>query len=232
MDNVFVLQKWYTETTDGMLVKNLMERYSNWYLDKYIVEGDDYTLLPRETLIPVGNIPFVQKYLDHKMRPLEVPEELRSFLEREYFVCKGKDIPKKYLDREYFIKDADTLKKWNNALNPRDLCLEKETNYVVSERVFFDSEYRVFVHDRDILACQHYLGDPLVFPDAEKIKDVVRVYDGPQAYTLDIGIHDGKTDLIEIHPFACCGLYGFNSRQIIAMLKKGFDWYKEDKPTE
>jgi hypothetical protein len=66
----------------------------------------------------------------------------------------------------------------------------------------------------------------IIFPDADYIKQVVYAYNGPSAYTLDIGIHDNETDLMEVHPFVSCGLYGFYDRDIIPMLKEGFDWYQ------
>ena len=226
MDNVYLIQKEYAKTIDGIMVKSIMDKFEKWMLDRHVIEEEEYSLLSRERLIPVGNIPFVQSFLEKKMKPIEVPDELRRFLKREYFICKGQDVPKEYLNNKYFFKDADTLKKWNNALNPYDLNLNDNTNYVVSERVQFDSEYRVFVHEDEILGVQHYLGDVLLFPEAEYIRDVVYNYNGPAAYTLDIGIHNGETDLIEIHPFACCGLYGFYDRDIIPMLKKGFEWYQ------
>lgn len=228
MDNVFILQKEYIKSIDGFIIKSLMTEYVNWYLDKFIVEGDDYKLLKREKLIPVGNLIFVQQYLDKKMKPIEVPEELRKYLNREYHIIKGKDIPDEFKNENYFFKNADTLKKWNNALNPYDLTFDKETNYVVSKRVMFDSEYRVFVYNNEILGLKNYLGDILLFPDINYIKDIINNYRGPNAYTLDIGIHNGKTDLIEIHPFVSCGLYGFYDRNIIPMLKEGFSWYEYD----
>ena len=226
MDNVFILQKEYTKSIDGFIIKDIMANYANWYLDKFIIEGDNYSLLKREKLIPVGNLIFVQQYLDKKMKPIEVPEELRKYLNREYHIIKGKDIPNEFKNENYFFKDADTLKKWNNALNPYDLTFDKETNYVVSKRVIFDSEYRIFIYDNEILGLENYLGDILLFPDIDYIKDIINNYEGPNAYTLDIGIHDGKTDLIEIHPFVSCGLYGFYDKNIIPMLKEGFNWYE------
>lgn len=226
MDNVFLIQSEYAKTIDGICITSLMKNYASWFLDRHMTGDIPPILMDRETLVPVGNLVFVQKFLNKKMIPLEVPEQLRKYLEREYFICKGSDIPKECLNERFFFKDADTLKKWNNSLNPYDLSINPETNYVVSERVSFDSEYRIFVHEGEILAAQHYLGDALVFPDAKKIREIVHYYDGPKAYTLDIGIHNEKTDLIEIHPFVSCGLYGFYDKEIIPMLKDGFEWYQ------
>ena len=227
MDNVFLIQTEYSKTIDGRNIVSLMGRYANWYLDKFVI-GEEASLLPREKLIPVGNIFFVQSFLEKHMEPLEVPKPLRKYLEREYFICKGEDIPKEYLCTEYFFKDADNLKAWNNALNPHDLDIKPDTNYVVSRRVEFSSEYRVFVHEKEILAVRHYLGDPLAFPDPGKLREVVSIYEGPKAYTLDIGMHGGKTDILEIHPFASCGLYGFYDKEIIPMLKDGYEWYERE----
>ena len=51
MDNVFVLQKEYIKTIDGYIIKSIMSEYATWYLDKFIIEGDDYTPLKREKII-------------------------------------------------------------------------------------------------------------------------------------------------------------------------------------
>lgn len=160
------------------------------------------------------------------MKPIEVPEELRKYLNREYYILKGKDIPNEVKNENYFFKDADTLKKWNNSLNPYDLTLDDNTNYVVSKRINFDSEYRVFIYENEVVGIKNYLGNILIFPDVDYINTIINEYNGPAAYTLDIGIYNNKTDLIEIHPFVSCGLYGFSDKCIIPMLEKGFSWYK------
>lgn len=231
MDNVFVLQKDYIETIDGYAIKYIISNYAKLFLDEFIFEDDNYINLKKKSLIPVGTLDFVQSFLDSKMKPLEVPEILRDFLNREYHILKGKDITDRFKNGNYFFKDADTLKSWNNALNPYDMTLEDDTNYVVSRRVEFISEYRVFVYNDEIQSIQNYLGDVTVFPNINYIKEIVDSYSNisnkPHAYTLDIGIHNNNTDLIEIHPFVSCGLYGFYDKNIIPMLKEGFSWYKQ-----
>lgn len=40
----------------------------------------------------------------------------------------------------------------------------------------------------------------------------------PIAYTLDVGISDGKTVVIEVHDFFSCGFYGFSDHTIIPFM--------------
>ena len=49
--------------------------------------------------------------------------------------------------------------------------------------------------------------------------------DAPIAYTLDVGINDKGTFVIEVHDFFSCGLYGFADVGILpSMLNR---WFQE-----
>ena len=124
---------------------------------------------------------------------------------REYYIMKGSEIPKEKKTEEYFIKDADHLKRWNNLLNFDENEIEPNALYVVSKRVNFESEYRVFVCRGEIVAIQNYLGDPTILTKGED--------------------WNFTTHLIEIHPFAACGLYGFYDKCICDMLEDDIKWY-------
>lgn len=255
MDRIFMFQESYLKEDGGLDAKLLYEvvkKYCNVNLDKYIIVNEEqedlkklveYNSIGKYKYIPVGGIDFVKKWLEiicgnNNMKPLEVPKELRSVLHRRYDILKGSDISSSRLNGKYFIKNASELKVWNNLLYyGMDIkhFIDNDTLYVVSDWIEFKSEYRVFVMDDKVLGCQNYLGDPITFPDRDYIHRVIDNYkkiDRPEAYTLDIGVYedmDGNeyTDLIEIHPFVSCGLYGFQEKELLDMLEKGFKWYLE-----
>lgn len=239
MDKIFVIEKEYaTKNIDGIHLRYLLAKLSKYHLDKMMVMTiEEAHNITGEKVIPVGDIEFVQSFLPEKMLPLEVPACLRRFVARDYDIMKGCEIPNDIMENQgnYFFKDADTLKKWNSSLEIGDVgrFIESDTNYVVSRKVNFLSEYRVFVFEDEVQACQYYIGDPLLFPERKYIETLVSEYSNhkhPEAYTLDVGIFENKsgycTDIIEVHPFVACGLYGFSDRCIPEMLEAGYEWYK------
>lgn len=258
MDRRFVIQRSYAEATRDHSAQSYMTAFRLFcprYLDTFTLsDGDDNDFVPsgRESLVvPVGGIEFVRECLriqrdadvypqadavDVGMTPIEVPDALMPYVGRRYLRMRGCDISSEMLDgRRWFLKDAETLKRWNSALydfGGLGHMIDADTEYVVSERVIFLSEWRVFVHRDEVIACQNYLGDPLSFPDSQTIRDMVAAYASvshPSAYTLDIGLVSGETGSqtvpIEVHPFVSCGLYGMFDMAIPDMLAAGYEWY-------
>lgn len=80
--------------------------------------------------------------------------------------------------------------------------IETDTNYSVSIIVKFKSEYRVFTHNGEVKAIQNYLGDVIV--DYAEI--LSKYMPELKSYTLDIGVRDGLTCVIEVHNFISCGI--------------------------
>lgn len=214
-------------------------------------------------IVPIGDLRFVSSWLalmpnatDPSMTPLEIPPSLRKFACRKWRLCKGKDIPADEMDASrYFVKDADTLKKWNSLLYDGEISgfIELDTTYAISEKVNFLSEWRVFVNDGRIVGAENYLGDPILFPSRETIYDIVRTlensHEAPGAYTLDVGVMSAYRNCenngiipdtqgyvtvpIEVHPFVACGLYGFSDpRELPDMLARGYNWYFRDAPDD
>ena len=68
-----------------------------------------------------------------------------------------------------------------------------------------------------------------LFPDVRRIKDMINTYtlynQSPIAYTLDIGINDKGTFIIEIHDFFSCGLYGFANHSKLPFMF--YRWFHE-----
>lgn len=199
--------------------------------------------------VPLGDLNFVRDFLhnveqlghdvaDANLTPLEVPPAIQKYINREYVFLRGKDIPEIMLNsQKYFIKDASHLKKWNSLIYDGDITgfIEPETMYVLTEKVIFLSEWRVFVHRGEIEGTYNYLGDPAIFPDTETLYDMISELSeshSPKSYTLDVGIvsYDGKrkTEPIEVHPFVACGLYGFSDLCLPRMLEDGYKWYLQE----
>ena len=192
--------------------------------------------------IPVGDIPFVAGWLwkncGKKMEPIEVPECLRKpeYLKRKYYFTDKRNLP--FQSRQkYFVKNISELKVFNSALYDGAIPgwnTLPEGKYLVSEWINILSEFRIFVLRDRVISIQPYLGMPLMFPNANKIRKMIREYSDdpkrPGAYTMDIAVSKDRDDvvqtvLLEVHPFVSCGLYGCCNSRLPDMLEEGIRYY-------
>lgn len=188
--------------------------------------------------VPVGTIEFVHEFMRLLFgeksipKPLNIPDILLDykFTSRNVFNVKKSDLETVFsmLQNNVFIKSNDVIKSPENgyykAFNSSDF---KDENYMVSEVVDIDSEYRCFVYKNELVGLQNYSGDFTIFPNVELINDAIEKFkdEAPVAYTLDIGCSGGKTFIIELHNFYSCGLYGFSDyNRYPLMLNR---WFKE-----
>lgn len=207
-----------------------------------------------KVIIPIGNIPFVEKWLQlnkgiTKENPLEVPKYLRlpELLNREYNIVKAKDLPR---TGKWFIKDADTLKAWAYAGDMETFELDKalqekknefdfslkinpETNCVLSEYLDILSEYRVYVVDNTIVDISYYNGNPLVFPDVKVINqanNLIRLNEKwLKSYTIDVMVTSRGTSIIEVHNFTSVGLYStLWNDDLLYAYRQGIDYLLND----
>lgn len=198
--------------------------------------------------VPVGTIEFVYAFIDKfikengssLIKPLNVPDALIPFANGFVdFVnitsLNRQDIVSKYRDNEIVhIKSATKIKDLHNkSYYLYEILDEKKIpNGVYQIRKYIDdiqSEWRIFVYKDEIKGVQNYSGDPILFPDQNKIFEMLDNYknlygDAPVAFTLDVGV-DGmcNTFVIECHEFYSCGLYGFADYSVYAhMLYRSF----------
>ena len=133
------------------------------------------------------------------------------------------------------MKSLDTIKssfngpKYVNSGTISDRYESKDFRHCqVSEIIDIVSEWRVFVFNGEIQHIGNYSGDCMAFPDADIIKEIVRVYgdEAPKAWTLDVAVTtEGDTVVLECHRFFSCGLYGFSDyRRIPKMYSQC--WYQ------
>lgn len=173
--------------------------------------------------IPVGSVEFVSAYLQifypqatAALTPMNVPAPLFPFTGRKIANVsspEGMDVFRNC--GRVFIKSLSTIKYHGNGIVDAG---EDCTGYQVSELIDIVSEWRVFVFRGRIQHAANYAGDCLLFPDSERIREMVLALgdDAPAAWTLDVGVTaGGETVVIECHRFFSCGLYGFNDHAAI-----------------
>jgi hypothetical protein len=197
--------------------------YHNWYQNEkvYDVILSDHIDIPN--VYPIGSLEFVFSYLEKHFKinkaqiaPLNVPEQLRleEFLKREYQVLDKKDV---VINQSKFVKSATQYKSFMDVVSHVNQI--PEGVFCVSEVVEIQSEWRAFVFKNELVGLQHYLGDFCAFPNVATINTMIAAYtDCPPAYTLDVGINQKGTFVIEIHPFVSCGLYGFQNNQLLPVM--------------
>ena len=172
--------------------------------------------------IPVGSVEFVQEYLKQNcnltVKPYNIPRDLSGyeFTGRHVFEGTEKDVP----SYPWFAKNTDIIKS-PYVIDKKNL---KPGNYQFSNYIEFTSEWRAFVWRNDLVGLQNYSGDFTMMPDVDKIHAMIRAFNGPCAYTLDIGLCGGDTLVVEVHAFFSCGLYGF-SDPLLPMMLSG--WFNE-----
>jgi len=197
-------------------------KYLNWYHNnkdiKYVLSN--YVCECGRGYIPIGSVEFVQEYLkiyhDIEIKPINIPEELFPFCERTIINGTEKDII-----GEKFVKSNDKIKSFTEITDEAP-----PGNYQISDLIDIESEWRTFVYKNELVGIQNYSGNFKIFPDVEKIETIIKNYkNAPITYTLDVAIlENGKTDIVEIHDFFSCGLYGFSDKKILPyMFSKWFN---------
>lgn len=215
--------------------------YQNWYNNEKIydfkkINIKDIKEIKDDKLIPIGSMNFVfewcrQKNININKKPINIPQELmkKEYLMRNVCYENKEDIN---LNERFFIK-SNNIYKDNpspDIISKNDLIYYPNGNYLVSDVIDIDSEYRCFVHNKRLVGIQNYSGNFEILPDIQKIKNMIKDYkDSPLSYTLDVGINNNGTFIIEVHPFVSCGLYGFSDYRILCyMFENGFNYIKRD----
>jgi hypothetical protein len=206
-------------------------KYHKWY---YVGKGNyDYILSDspdKENMVPVGSVEFVQEYLKkylgiEKVKPLNIPEPLLKpeYLKR-WVMYESFEVPtiSNYTE-PVFIKDNSKIKGCVAIVYPKEKINPGE--YLISQIINIESEWRAFVYEKRLVGLQNYLGDFTLFPDVRLIREMIKSFsDSPTAYTLDVGINrQQETFILEAHDFFSCGLYGFSDAKLLPkMLVAGF----------
>jgi hypothetical protein len=185
--------------------------------------------------VPVGSVEFVTEFLGHfyglKPKPINVPECLFEPRYSQRPIFNGNHMDLENLHGKWFVKSNTTIKGYAEMIT-RDINHGLQIpagNYQISEYIPIDSEWRTFVFEGKIVGLKHYTGEFIKFPQIQSISNMVSAFErsgiAPVAYTLDVGVNDYHTFVIEVHDFFSCGLYGFNDAKYPNMLHKWFYQY-------
>ena len=189
--------------------------YQNWLRNDKSIE---FCLFDEPTIpnhIPIGSVEFVSKYINDFygliLKPKNIPIELMDINWTGRNVINGTE---KDIVGEKFVKSNDKIKSFT------EICKNApEGNYQISDLINIESEWRSFVYQGKLVGLQNYSGAFDVFPNVEKIKSMIKAYKTqPIAFTLDVGICDNETIIIEVHDFFSCGLYGFSDHKILPFM--------------
>jgi len=171
--------------------------------------------------VPAGSVEFVCSFLKshHGLtpKPINIPDSLMKsdFTKRQVFIGTEKDVT-----RAVFFKSHDQIKGYSinePVLDPAAQC--PRGNYLISEMVDIESEWRTFVFNGELVGLQNYLGNCTVFPDVNEIQKMIHAFeDASIAYTLDVGVGPRGTFILEAHDFFSCGLYGFSKDNVLPVM--------------
>ncbi len=191
-----------------------------------LYEDLDEVPLNRYTLL-VSSIEETQEWF-RRMKWIENPEisTIPSELSTDMFL--GRDI--KYKDMKYvrslqedsfpiFVK-PERLKQFNagvihniHQLGWIEPNLPDNTKCIISDAIDIVSEYRCYIIDGKCEGIYHYRGDIFQFPNPKFINECIKSYkSAPKAYSLDVGICEGYTIVIECNDFWSLGNYGLSPK--------------------
>ena len=118
-------------------------------------------------------------------------------------------------------------KKFNGAIMKSILDwmpmanLPDDTEVYLTDELNFQSEFRVYVHDQEIVTAKHYMGKWDKMIDKEVVEDAIKTFapEAPCAYALDFGVDtNGETTLVEFNDATSLGNYGVNPMWYAEML--------------
>lgn len=197
--------------------------YQNWFHHEEVHQIILSEKPDHPECIPVGTVEFVLLYLKkhyevETVLPLNIPLSLQKpeYLKREVKIIHTDIHPVPDNGRTLFVKDNRKIKGFCDMLSDFS---QLDGEYLISEPVDIDSEWRAFVYNGTLVGLENYLGDFTMFPDVGLIKQMIADFtDSPPAYTLDVGISNRGTFLIEGHAFFSCGLYGFCDFRVLPQM--------------
>jgi hypothetical protein len=154
---------------------------------------------------------------------------LKKFCNRNIFESNIKNI-KEYFKTEYnpiFIKPLLDNKLFDGFVAQSNLDfiklhnIDDNVDILVSDVIKIRSEYRCFVHMRNLVDVKLYAGDWEVLPNFDTIRRAIWNFKGqPIAYTLDFAVTEtGETSLIEINDAYSLGYCGIHPSSYCKMLE-------------
>ena len=179
----------------------------------------------------IGNIRYIANKLNITLPNFYIPKELTSYAGRNITKSTvGEVITRIHQKEKLFIKPILTKGFPAQVVNELPLITYPEqeikdfTECWVSKIVNFVSEYRLFLHKRELIGCKHYWGDFRISLDWKIVdKALSELLEQPAGWTLDFGVTDkGETLLIEANDGYSIGNYGLDGVDYAKLLRDRF----------
>lgn len=184
---------------------------------------EDNSLIDRDD-IPVGTLEWTEEVSGHQTVVTNVPEYLwgSAFVQRKLGKGNREDLRKALQKGMLFVKSDTKNHGFEANVFSAIEQVPEDSRYFWSEPVNFQAEWRVFVSHGKILDVRQYAGSweqSLKNAEIELIKKFVQTANLPySAYTADFGRTGNGLELVEIHNFISCGLYGFEDLSRIRLM--------------
>ncbi|MEG1926604.1 MAG: ATP-grasp domain-containing protein [Ruthenibacterium sp.] len=179
------------------------------------------TMVCDNLAVPIGTVQWTQEAVGVTIKPLNIP---RQYWSKPYFVsrpCKGNlchsQLEKELVNGPLFVKSATQCKAWAPVIAKNVADVPADKLYFATAPTNFRAEWRAFIYRNKVMDVRRYAGDWWMDKaiSREWIEAVCSEGDF-SAHTIDFGLNDaGALDLIEVHPFIACGLYGFEDYDVI-----------------
>lgn len=164
-------------------------------------------------------------------KPMNIPNDLLKYTNREIkFPTLGeiRNDPHSFIPG--FLKTNQIVKATKAGLLKRvssitDFFYElgDDHQFLWSEPINIETEYRVFVYKNEIVGIRHYQGDFCKFIDSERVKEMINTFNfAPVAYTLDVGLYNNETVIVECNAAFSTASYGLDYEIYFKFLKAGW----------
>jgi len=199
---------------------------------------NDFQYYTLDEVVPIGTVEFVLEYLKkyyniNNIKPINIPEELLEdkYTKRDVVIYKNENETYHTGTKYLFVKSNEKIKGHSEFLNPNKRYFLPTEELLISEEVEIESEWRAFIYNKKLVGLQNYLGDFTIFPDVDLIEKMISNYTKcPPSYTLDVGVNNNGTFIIECHAFFSCGLYGFSDYSVLPkMFISTWNWLIKNK---
>jgi hypothetical protein len=163
--------------------------------------------LSSNNYIPVGSVEFVTKYCQIHNIPLpdniSYPIQLVSYLGRK--IRQG-SFGSALLHEFVKPKSTKTFTGGIKHIIPEQV--DDLEPVWIADPVEFTSEFRFYIIDKEIVGYSQYDDGTEAQPDTTIVEEMVQQYkDQPIGYSIDIGVVDSKTQLIECNDGWSLGFY-------------------------
>jgi hypothetical protein len=179
-------------------------------------------------LVPCGSVEWCTKALGKEVKPDYFPEWMKDHIHRKIWITD-----KWPLGEKVFIKPLDRHKRFTGFVTTGTYAKKKRGPYICSEIVDFIDEWRYYISDGKVVACEWYWGDK---EDAAKFDLYISGVKIPKGWhgTLDMGLISisadrswGEFALIEAHPPFSCGWYGKHHETYLQWLIDGWEYMQK-----